>query len=86
MPDNHNKSSERTVRHKGPWLLGRNDWGNLYRHVVHRRIRNLEGFVISDMGEMQAVADAEDGWPIVAPTAEWIGYGSPAHIDRDANA
>ena len=59
--------------------LGRNDWGNLYRRVVHRRIRDLEGFVISDMGEMQAIADAEDGCPILSPTAEWVGYGSPAH-------
>jgi hypothetical protein len=64
-------------RHKP---LGRNEWGNLYRHVVLRTDPRIVGFVISDLGEYQIVADAEDGWPLVGPTAQWVGVGSPAHI------
>lgn len=63
-------------------LLGRNDWGNLRRHVVTRRGPLVVGFVVADLGEYQMVAVAEDGMPLFTPISEWVGVDSPRGIER----
>lgn len=60
-------------------LLGRNDWGNLGRQSALRYQPLVTGLCVADLGPVQWVGQDEDGIVIIAPTANWVTVGSPAH-------
>jgi hypothetical protein len=61
--------------------MGINCWGNLGHHVALRRIPQVTGIVVSDLGPTWCIAFAEDGYYTVSCYRRWVGVNSPAHIE-----
>lgn len=69
------------VKAMGRGPLGANLWGNLGNRVALRHHPFITGMVVADLGPVQWVGRGEDGVVLVAPTANTVCVGSPAHRD-----